>query len=180
MTAGNAAGNVGPRALEGRVTLRDGSRVRVRPVRATDAPRLQEMIGRSDPRDIRMRFMHAMKHLPDQLAVRLSRIDYDRDMAFVAVAPGTRKIVGVARLAADDDGRSAEYAVFVRTDWKERGLGRALMLRLIDFARGRELDTLYGEVLAENERMLRMCRELGFRIERLPEANVRRVVLALR
>ena len=168
-----------PRALEGRVRLRDGSKVRVRPIRPTDAPRLQEMIERSDLRDIRMRFLHAMKHLPDQMAVRLSEIDYDRDMAFVAVAPGTRKLVGVSRLAADPVGDSAEYAVFVRTDWKGRGLGRALMDRLIDYARGRELDALYSEVLAENDRMLRMCRELGFRIEHAAEAHIRKVVLAL-
>lgn len=179
MNAANAGENLPPRRLEGRVRLRDGTSVRVRPVRPTDAPRLQEMIERSDHRDIRLRFLHAMKHLPDQMAIRLSRIDYARDMAFVAVAPGTRKLVGVSRLAADLDGDSAEYAIFVRTDWKGRGLGRALMLRLIDHARARALGALYSEVLAENDRMLRLCRELGFRIERAAEPDIRRVVLNL-
>lgn len=168
-----------PRALEGRVRLRDGSKVRVRPIRATDAPRLQDMIERSDLRDIRMRFLHAMKHLPDQLARRLSELDHARDMAFVAVAPGTRKLVGVSRLAAGPDGLSAEYAVFVRTDWKGRGLGRALMDRLIGYARERELRELFGEVLAENDRMLRMCRELGFRVKYASEPAIRDVVLTL-
>lgn len=179
MNAMKAGETLPPRALEGRVRLRDGTTVRVRPVRPTDAPRLQEMIERSDPRDIRLRFLHAMRHLPDQMATRLSRIDYARDMAFVAVAPGTRKLVGVSRLAADRDGDGAEYAIFVRTDWKGRGLGRALMLRLIDHARDSALAALYSEVLAENDRMLRLCRELGFRIERAVEPSVRRVVLTL-
>jgi acetyltransferase len=168
-----------PRALEGGVRLRDGTEVRVRPVRPPDAPRLQEMIQRSDLRDIRMRFLHAMKRLPDQLAARLSQIDYTREMAFVAVAPGTRDLVGVSRLAADPDGHSAEYAVFVRSDWKGRGLGRALMDRIIGYAGERGLGELFGEVLAENEPMLRMCRELGFRIEHAPEPEIRKVVLAL-
>jgi len=167
------------RALEGRVRLRDGTMVRVRPVRPTDAPRLQEMIERSDHRDIRLRFLHSMKNLPDQMAVRLSNLDYDRDMAFVAVAPGTRKLVGVSRLAADVEGDGAEYAIFVRTDWKGRGLGRALMLRLIDYARDRMFGGLYSEVLAENDRMLRLCRELGFRIEYAAEPDIRKVVLKL-
>lgn len=168
-----------PRALEGRLRLRDGTELRIRPVRPPDAPRLQDMIRRSDLRDIRMRFLHTMKRLPDQLAARLSQIDYTREMAFVAVEPGTRHLVGVSRLAADPDAHSAEYAVFVRTDWKGRGLGRALMNRIIEYARERGLGELFGEVLAENEPMLQMCRELGFRIERAAEPEIRRVVLSL-
>ncbi len=97
----------------------------------------------------------------------------------MAVAPGTRKLVGVSRLAADIERDSAEYAIFVRTDWKGRGLGRALMLRLIDYARDRKFGDLYSEVMAENDRMLRLCRELGFRIKYAAEPDIRKVVLKL-
>jgi acetyltransferase len=154
-----------PVELCGTVTLRDGTSVEVRPIEPTDAPRLQEMIRRTDPNDIRMRFLHMMKELPDKLAARLSQIDYAREMAFVAVGEADGGIVGVSRLVGDANNERAEYAVMVRSDWKGRGLGYALMGRLIEHARERGLKELFGEVLAENHAMLEMCRGLGFSIE---------------
>jgi len=138
--------------------------VHVRPVAPTDAPHLQEMIRRTDPDDIRMRFLHAMKQLPDKLAARLSQIDYAREMAFLAIDESDGSVLGVSRLVADANNERAEYAVIVRTDWKGRGLGYALMNRLIEHARARGLHELFGDVLGENAPMLKMCRELGFQI----------------
>jgi acetyltransferase len=158
-----------PNELRGQVTLRDGTPVEVRPIEPTDAPHLQEMIRRTDPNDIRMRFLHMMKTLPDKLAARLSQIDYAREMAFVAVGEADGGIVGVSRLVGDANNERAEYAVMVRSDWKGRGLGYALMGRLIEHARERGLKELFGEVLAENQPMLEMCRALGFSIESNPD-----------
>ena len=158
-----------PNELRGEVTLRDGTAVDVRPVAPTDAPRLQEMIRRTDPSDIRMRFLHAMKQLPDKLAARLSQIDYAREMAFLAIDESDESVLGVSRLVADANNDRAEYAVIVRSDWKGRGLGYALMTRLIDHARARGLRELFGEVLTENAPMLRMCRELGFEVAPSPD-----------
>jgi acetyltransferase len=70
----------------------------------------------------------------------------------------------VSRLVADANNERAEYAVMVRTDWKGRGLGYALMNRLIEHARACGLDALFGEVLSENRPMLKMCRELDFKV----------------
>jgi len=153
-----------PDELRGEVLLRDGTTVHVRPVAPTDAPHLQEMIRRTDPDDIRMRFLHAMKQLPDKLAARLSQIDYAREMAFLAIDESDGSVLGVSRLVADANNERAEYAVIVRTDWKGRGLGYALMNRLIEHARARGLHELFGDVLGENAPMLKMCRELGFQI----------------
>ena len=153
-----------PDELCGALTLRDGTAVQVRPVEPADAPRLQDLIRRTDPKDIRMRFLHAMKALPDQLAARLSQIDYAREMAFVASGGPDAGIVGVSRLVGDANNERAEFAVLVRTDWIGRGLGYALMRRLIGHARERGLRELFGDVLAENARMIEMCRTLGFAI----------------
>jgi acetyltransferase len=158
-----------PSELCGTATLRDGSLVSIRPIEPTDAPLLQEMIRRSDPKDIRMRFLHAMKELPDKLAARLSQIDYAREMAFIAIGEPADGVVGVSRLVGDANNERAEYAVLVRTDWKGRGLGYALMTRLIGHARDRGLKELFGEVLTENRAMLDMCRGLGFSIDSSPE-----------
>ena len=76
---------------------------------------------------------------------------------------------GVARLVAEPDYLSAEYAVIVRSDLKGQGLAWTLMHHLIRYAESEGLRDLHGDVLVANERMLRMCRELGFEIEADPE-----------
>jgi acetyltransferase len=107
-----------------------------------------------------------MRELSHSLAARLSQIDYDREMALLAQLDGTT--LGVARYFADPDRLSAEYAIAVRSDWHERGLGYLLMNRLIEVARQSGIGELVGEVLAENKPMLEMCRELGFSVTANP------------
>ncbi|MCG8548346.1 MAG: GNAT family N-acetyltransferase, partial [Alphaproteobacteria bacterium] len=158
-----------PNALTGTLDLPDGRRIPVRPILPTDGPHLQELIRRTNREDIRLRFLHAMKILPDALAARLSQIDYAREMAFVATEEADGGIIGVSRLAGDANNERAEFAVMVRSDWKGQGLGYALMVRLIEYARDRGLKELFGDVLAENRPMLTMCRELGFAVETTTE-----------
>lgn len=153
-----------PRELERLVTLRDGTPVRLRPIRPEDAPALQEMIARSDLEDLRMRFFMPMKQLPPALAARLTQIDYDREMAFVAFPEGRQDgLWGVGRLAADPDRARAEFALLVRSDIKERGLGLRLLQTLIEHAQRMGVRELWGEVLAENQRMLALADHFGFR-----------------
>jgi acetyltransferase len=159
-----------PKELEGEVFLRDGTAIATRPIRPEDAPALQDMVRRAAPEDLRLRFFQPIRRLPEQLAARLTQIDYDREMAFITFDPAEPEAVtGVARLMADPDVREAEYAIIVRTDWKGKGLGYALMHRLLNFARERGIETIYGEVLRENETMLKMAADLGFSARPDPE-----------
>lgn len=151
-----------PQEMEGHVHLRDGAEVAVRPIQPEDAPALHEMVSRAAAEDLRLRFFQPMRRLPEQLAARLTQIDYDREMAFISLDPADGTITGVGRLMADPDLSEAEYAIIVRTDWKGRGLGYALMNRIIAFAEERGIGTVHGEVLRENEPMLRMAKDLGF------------------
>jgi len=153
-----------PKELEATERLRDGAVVRLRPIRPEDEPLLQDLASHMSPQDLRLRFFSAMKGLTHQLAARLTQIDYDREMALIALAADADQVLGVSRFAADPDNRQAEYAVEVRSDWKGRGLGYLLMRRLIDVARQRRIGELVGEVLRENTAMLQMCRALGFTI----------------
>jgi acetyltransferase len=101
-------------------------------------------------------------------------------MALIVETQRGDEIWGVARFFADPDNVRAEFAVAVRSDLKGRGLGYALMTRLIDVARSREISELFGDVLSENDVMLRMCRGLGFKIESHPvEPGIVRVILDL-
>ncbi|HEX2464049.1 MAG TPA: GNAT family N-acetyltransferase [Thermoanaerobaculia bacterium] len=172
-----------PRELEGSIELRDGHRLPIRPIRPEDEPRLQEAFRRLTPEDVRLRFFSPLRVLHHDLAAQLAQIDYDRAMAFVVLEEPSddgSNIVGVARLTADPDRERAEYAVTVRSDWKGRGLGHALMRKMIDYARSKDIRELFGYVLRENETMLAMSRELGFTVTGSDEGpGVVRVSLAL-
>ena len=148
--------------------MRDGTVIRLRPIRPEDEPLLQDLAMHMSPQDLRLRFFSAMRGLSHQLAARLTQIDYDREMALIAFAADSDQALGVSRFAADPDNRRAEYAIEVRGDWKGRGLGYLLMIRLIEVARGRGISEMVGEVLRENAAMLQMCRALGFTISADP------------
>jgi acetyltransferase len=117
------------------------------------------------------------------MAARLTQIDYDREMALVAVASnedGNEELYGIVRIAADPDNQKAEYAVMVRSDMKGKGLGYVLMTRIINYARSRGIGEVYGEVLRENTTMLGMCHELGFtRKENRDEPGVVEVTIKM-
>jgi acetyltransferase len=151
-----------PVELEAAARLSDGARIRVRPIRPEDEPILRDMITHLSAEDIRMRFFVSMQEMPHALAARLSQIDYDREMALVALPADRNLLLGVARFAADPDNREAEFAVTVRTDCKRQGLGRVLMDRLLAVARRRGIGAIYGDVASENGPMLAFCRTLGF------------------
>jgi acetyltransferase len=156
-----------PKQLERTLTLAGGTPHRLRAIRPEDEPKLQDLIIRSSPEDLRLRFFAPMRQLSHELAARLTQIDYDREMALVALSG--EDIVGVVRLAADPDKQKAEYAVFIRSDLKGRGLGWALMQEIMRYARAQGIGVLHGKVLRENTTMLRMCSELGFRRSEDPE-----------
>ncbi len=132
----------------------------LRPVKPEDAPAFVDFFGRLSPEDVRLRFLTPLKSLPPMILARLTQIDYDREMAFVLL-DSAGKIAGVARIAADPDNVRAEFAVVVRSDLKGHGAGRLLMQRLGTYARDRGIGELFGDILAENTKMLALCREQG-------------------
>jgi acetyltransferase len=167
-----------PAELVDELALPDGEVLTLRPVRPPDATALIALVEATSPQDRRMRFHSSMMRLPEQLAARLAQIDYDRQMALVAVAP-SGDIVGVARLDADPDGVEAEFALLVRSDWHGRQLGRRLLRRLADYAAGRGLQRLWGLVLRENANMLGLTAALGFERHPAPDGAAVKVVLPL-
>jgi acetyltransferase len=154
--------------------------VRIRPIRPEDEALYTAFVARLTPEDQRLRFFIARPNLSHRFLARLTQIDYAREMAFVAVSEATGELLGVVRFVADPDYLQGEYAILIRSDLKEHGLGWRLMQHLIAYARAEKLEQLYGSVLAENTAMLRMCRELGFSVEPEPgDTAMRRVRLRL-
>ena len=120
--------------------------------------------------------------LTPAMLARFTQIDYDREMALIAVdtTGGAEREVAVARYIRLPDERSCEFAIAVADDWQHHGLGHRLMERLIAVARARGLETMVGWVMAGNTGMLEMVSHLGFAVARDSEdALVRRVTLAL-
>lgn len=170
-----------PKALEQSFALPDGQQIFLRPLRPEDAPGLRSGFSRLDPDDVRMRFFAHMREMSPAMAARLTQLDYNREMALAAFpAEGPdRNGLGVVRLVADPDNRRAEFAITIRSQDKGRGLGRALMERIMDYAVKRGIAEIWGDVLADNGRMLALCDELGFD-RAAPEDGIVRVRRRLR
>ena len=156
-----------PQDLETVERLRDGTAIRLRPVRPEDEPLLHDLAAHMNHEDLRLRFFSPVRGLSHAVAARLSQLDYDRELALLAEHGGMT--LGATHFFADPDKLRAEYAIAVRTDWKGRGVGYLLMTHLIEIARRWGIGELVGEVMHENEAMLQMCRELDFAVA--PDPN---------
>jgi len=163
-------------------TSPDGRFYTIRAIQPEDADRLQAfMRGLSDETRY-FRFISTLAELPPTMLARFTQVDYDRELALVALTPGTardgRKIVAVARYIRNPDGESAEFAVVVDDAWQGQGVARALMLALVEAARKAGVARIHGAVLRSNHGMLRFIESLGFSVADDPE-DPEQVVVSL-
>lgn len=171
-----------PKELEEVYTMRTGQDVILRPIRPEDEPNHHVFVSKLDPEDIRFRFFGLIQELPRSQMARMTQIDYDREMAFIAVgydADGQCETLGVVRVVNDPDNEAAEFSIVVRSDLKGTGLGRALMRKMIRYCRDTEVRKMTGQILAENKRMLTFVEQLGFRKVRNVDIDVTEVELDL-
>jgi len=145
-------------------TLRDRSRVVIRPIRASDAAEERAFIDALSPQSRRYRFLGEVHHPSSALIERLTALDYVHELAFAAVVhDGARdRFVGVSRYSTSADGTACECAVTVLDDWQHKGLGVILMTHLIDVARSRGIRRMWSVDSAENTAMADLARFLGF------------------
>jgi acetyltransferase len=157
-----------------------GQRFIIRPIRPEDAAAHAEFVNRVPPEDIRYRFFSAMKQVSPEQMARLTQIDYEREMAFIAVREADHATVGVSRLVREGVEPRGEFAIVVEPTVKGLGLAGHLMQRLIDWGRASGLAEITGIILADNHPMLGFVRHLGFALRRVPdEADVVEAVLVL-
>jgi acetyltransferase len=172
-----------PAELEEPFTLHNGLEVLLRPIRPEDEPEHREFLGRLTPEDIRFRFFGLVREFPHSEIARLTQIDYDREMAFIASAPKAdgsgSETLGVVRTVTDPDNETCEFAIIVRSDLKGQGLGYKLLEKMIGYCRARGTKTMTGQVMAGNHPMLDMVRALGFRVKRLEDEPVMETTLDL-
>lgn len=144
-----------------------GRAITLRPIRPEDEAQHLAFLEQLSPEDVRMRVFYSRRSIERTELARLTQIDYEREMAFLAVAAlpsGAQETLGVARAICDPDNITAEFGVIVRSDLKGGRLGERLMHKLIQHLRQRGTRRLVGTVLHDNPRMLQLARDLGFRI----------------
>ena len=171
-----------PAHLTETLVLADGTEITIRPIRPEDAEMEQQFVRNLSEESKYFRFISTVRELPQRMLVRFTQIDYDREMALVAVTRQNDQDVqiGVARYVINASGDSCEFAVAIADDWQKRGIGGRLMVSLMDAAREKGLRRIEGDVLTANGNMLRFVQKLGF--EALPneeDPDLKRCVRSL-
>jgi acetyltransferase len=151
--------------------LRDGTRLNLRPIRPEDAALERAFVASLSEKTRYFRFFYQLNELSPAMLARFTQVDYDREMALVAIdeSENGRAIIGVARYTMDPGRESAEFAIVVADAWQQRGVGRVLMDQLVACARARGLVRLQGSVLRSNRNMLRFTESFGFAAHDDPE-----------
>ncbi len=154
-------------------TERDGVKLFVRPIRPEDAPIFSELFASLSPRSVYYRFFSPVKELSHTMLARFTQIDYDREIALVAIheSGNDEKMLGVARVILEANEKHAEFSVLVADAWQGKGIGAELLERCLQIAEARHIEKVWGLVLPENTQMLNLGRKLGFDIKRDPESN---------
>ncbi len=143
------------------VTLRDGTRVRMRPIRADDAPRLVALYERLSQDTRYQRFFSAMRRLPPDWARFLADVDYVKRLALVVESPADADaLIAVARYEPAGEAETVEVAFVVQDDWQDRGLGTVLFNELLSAAAANGIRRFQAWVLADNRRMLDLITRL--------------------
>ncbi len=142
----------------------EGQDITIRPIRPEDAELEQAFVRNLSPKAKYFRFMQGVRELTPQMLVRFTQLDYDRELALIAVIRkgDEEREIAVARYATNPDGETCEFAVVVADEWQGRGVGSELMRQLMNAAKQKGIKRIQGEVLKENGNMLKLMSFLGF------------------
>ncbi len=156
-----------PSHLSGRQQLPDGISLLIRPIRPEDALIEREFVRHLSTESKYLRFMHALTDLTPEMLARFTQIDYDREMALIALVKQDEQDIeiGVARYVINADGVSCEFAIVVADEWRHRGIAGRLMDKLLESARDKGLALMEGSVLANNKEMITFCKSMEFVVE---------------
>lgn len=152
--------------------LKDGKTATIRPIRPEDEPLVVQFHQKLSEETMYKRFLGQLsldERVAHERLVRMCFIDYNREIALVAVRkseePGQNEIVGMGRLVRIRNSPNAEFALLVRDDTQNSGVGRLLLSQLVEVARGEGYARLVANILPDMKSMIHLCRKMGFRVE---------------
>ena len=154
----------------------------IRPVKPEDAPLFTALFDTLTPTSIYYRFFSVVKSLTPEALARFTQIDYDREISFVGLEDreGKERMLGVAHIAGDPDGRRGEFSVLVGDPWQGKGVGAKLLLQCLEIAQERGMEVVWGTVLAENQHMLALGKKLGFTVSPGADSSEFKLTIDLR
>ena len=153
--------------------LRDGTKFLLRPIKAEDECRFNELFKSLSPESMRFRFFEIIKELSHDALTRYCNLDYDREIAFVGELQTDKQVIGAGGVIIEANGKVGEFAVLVRDPWQSLGLGSILMDQILSVAKDKRLEKLFAYVLSNNYKMLNLCKKKGFRLESLDDETVK-------
>ena len=163
-----------PKELVYEYKTRDGQVFNIRPIVPEDELMERELFKNMSKQSQYYRFFGYIPDVSHDLLTRFTQIDYDREIALVAVMGEDgkdQKIGGVVRLVSDANNDRAEFAIVVGDPWQGLGLGNELADRIMNIAKQRGIREVYANVLNANTIMLHMFRRRGFRIETVDQES---------
>ena len=173
-----------PKVLEKQISLRNGSSLLLRPVLPEDEPALLAAFKHLPPEESHLPPLISADTLNHLTAVRLTQIDYDREMSLILTKAGEAgiadktEIYGLVSLKADPNNERAKFTVVIRPDMTSLGLGTILTQHIINYARERGLKELYSDVMTENQTIRKLCAKLSFtEVEQSEGSSLTRLIL---
>ncbi|MDP5252984.1 MULTISPECIES: bifunctional acetate--CoA ligase family protein/GNAT family N-acetyltransferase [unclassified Vibrio] len=144
--------------------LKDGTPILLRPILPEDEPLHAQFIAKTSKEDLYRRFFSDIGEITHDTLANFTQIDYDREMAFIALRFIDQKpeVIGVTRALIDNDTNSAEFAILIRSDIKGTGLGKKLLKKLINYGQEKQLRQLHAMTMPDNKAMIALAKRLGF------------------
>ncbi len=171
-----------PNQYETRTEFKGVGELCIRPIRPEDAPLLVQLFESLSRQSVYFRFFSSLKRLPHNMLARFTQIDYDREIALVAVceAEPNEKMLGVARFISEIKRNHAEFSIIVGDSWQGKGIGAELLKRCLRIAKERGIEKVWGLVLPENTQMLALGRKLNFNVKKTPGHSEYELIIDLK
>ena len=137
-----------------------------RPIKPTDERALQEFFYSLPDQDIYYRFLSAMKVFPHRNTQAMCNIDYEHEMAIIAVTGeiGAERIIAMGRYILDQKSNVAEVDFAVLSEWQRKGIASFLLSFLCEIAKTKGITGFSAYVLAANRVMLNIFNSVGYAI----------------
>jgi acetyltransferase len=160
-----------PFRYEGVYTAPNGRTLTIRPIRPEDEPLMVNFHQKLSERTVYLRYMQSLQldqRVAHERLTRICFIDYDRELALVAVdeSPNGPEVVGVGRLVQIPGTEDREFALLIADHFQRQGLGSELLRRIIQAGKIEGACHITGEIHAENTPMISLCRKFGFTFQR--------------
>jgi acetyltransferase len=146
-------------------TLDKGLVFTFRPIECADQAEFKEFFKALSPASVHFRFLEIIKDLSNEDVARYCDLDFNQEMAIVALPISGEKIISVARLIMSLKDRRGEFALVIADAWQGFGLGTELLAYLIKIARDYQLEELYCVLSSNNDRMIKLAEKFGLKVK---------------